>query len=102
MGTAEIIGIIMTSNVLTAAITTVGVLATRGSDRFEKITKALDDRISDLEDELKTTKSVFGIALRHIREVVIWGTSDRTMPLPNPPEEIMEYLLLGVDGTRGT
>jgi hypothetical protein len=76
------------------------------TDRFDTIIKAQDRRIEDLERGMKelkielsaekgsheATRHLLGVALRHIRAVVVWSTGPRTIPLPDPPSELMDQL----------
>ncbi len=68
-------------------------------DRFEAANKAQDARIADLEGAFKSereahseTRHLFAVALQHLRAVVVWSTTDRSMPIPPPPPELAVHL----------
>lgn len=75
-------------------------------DEFDKINNAQNRRISDLEKDVgtlklelsiekdghKVTRKLLGIALRHIRAVQGWSTTDRSTPIPEPPTELTDQL----------
>jgi len=115
VGVLEIIAIVAGSNVVTALVTH---LLQRGfTKRSVKVDefKAITDEWNELHSELKVrvstveaslqqereahemerashaeTRRLLRIAIEHIREVVTWSVGDRSVPIPEPPAELME------------
>lgn len=106
MTTTELFGLLIGSSALSAGVTA---FATRKATMLTAFTgayTALAKRVTDLETRLGELESKLGserelhsrtrellrIAVRHIRDVIAWGASDRAAPLPPPPAELLVEL----------
>lgn len=100
---SELVGAIAGSSLLSSAATA---FFSRRRDTFAVFTKAyetlavrvtaLEVKLASVEENLSAektqhehTKSLLRLALEHIRLVIAWGASDRVLPLPTPPRELM-------------
>lgn len=104
MGVVEIAGLMLGSSVLASVVTA---LLRKKTDVFsvmsaayEKLgtrVTALETKLADVEKQLgdertehARSRDLLRIALRHIRDIVAWGSSDRSTPLPDPPKELLD------------
>lgn len=69
-------------------------------DGFAKRVDTLEDEVRELkrslgkeQDEHRRTRQLLGVALRHIRDIVAWSLGDRLLPIPVPPQELLEQIL---------
>jgi|SRR5690606_6837801 len=93
----------------TAAGSFVTALFTRRSTALTAFADAYDSlarRVTDLETSLarvekslqlerenhERTRNLLRLALRHIRDVLTWGASERNDPLPDPPNELISEM----------
>lgn len=95
---AAMLGSTAAGSVVTALFTRRSTALTAFADAYDALAKRVTDletSLTRVEQSLKDeqlnherTRNLFRLALRHIRDVVTWGASERDKPLPVPPAEL--------------